>query len=92
MTSADDGGEKLAVSGWGLRVESIVVALIGGAVTLFGVCLSNSRSRAVMEVKIDELTRRVEKHNSLVERTYRLEQDVAVIRRDVESLEGRIGR
>lgn len=49
-----------------------------------GAVLSNSRSRAVMEVKIDELTRRVEKHNCLVERTYRLEQDMAVIRRDVE--------
>ena len=73
-------------------MESIVVALIGGAVTLAGVVLSNSRSRAVMEVKIDELCRRVEKHNCLVERTYRLEQDVAVVKRDVESLEGRGGR
>lgn len=73
-------------------MESIVVALIGGAVTLAGVVLSNSRSRAVMEVKIDELSRRVEKHNCLVERTYRLEQDVAVVKRDVESLEGRVGR
>ncbi len=73
-------------------MESIVVALIGGAVTLAGVVLSNSRSRAVMELKIDELSRRVEKHNCLVERTYRLEQDVAVVKRDVESLEGRAGR
>lgn len=73
-------------------MESIVVALIGGAVTLAGVVLSNSRSRAVMELKIDELSRRVEKHNCLVERTYRLEQDVAVVKRDVESLEGRVGR
>lgn len=68
-------------------MESIVVALIGGAVTLVGVVLSNSRSRAVMEVKIDELSRRVEKHNCLVERTYRLEQDMAVVRRDVDALE-----
>ena len=70
-------------------MESIVVALIGGVVTLVGVVLSNSRSRAVMEVKIDELSRRVEKHNCLVERTYRLEQDMAVVRRDVDALEER---
>ncbi len=50
-------------------MESTVVALIGGVVTLVGVDLSNSRSRAVMEVKIDELSRRVEKHSSLVEWT-----------------------
>lgn len=73
-------------------MESIVVALIGGAVTLAGVVLSNSRSRAVMEVKIDELSRRVEKHNCLVERTYRLEQDMAVVRRDVDALEERSGK
>ena len=73
-------------------MESIVVALIGGAVTLAGVVASNSRSRAVLEEKVDELSRRVEKHNCLVERTYRLERDMALVRRDVESLEERAGR
>lgn len=61
-------------------MESIVVALIGGVVTLAGVCLSNSRSRAVLECKIDELARRVDKHNSLVERMYAVEQDVALLK------------
>lgn len=37
-----------------------------------------------MEQKIDELTRRVEKHNCLVERTYLLERDVTVLKNDVE--------
>ena len=75
----------------GVSMESIVVTLIGGVVTLVGVVLSNSRGRAVMEVKIDELPRRVEKHNGLVERTYRLEQDMALVRRDVDALEERAG-
>ena len=70
-------------------MESVLVALIGGAVTLAGVIASNSRSRAVLEQKVDELSRRVEKHNCLVERTYRLERDVALVKRDVESLEER---
>lgn len=73
-------------------MESILVALIRGAVTLAGVVASNSRSRAVLEQKVDELSRRVEKHNCLVERTYRLERDVALVRRDVESLEERAGK
>ena len=73
-------------------MESILVALIGGAVTLAGVVASNSRSRAVLEQKVDELSRRVEKHNCLVDRTYRLERDVALVRRDVESLEERAGK
>ncbi len=40
-------------------MESILVALIGGSVTLPGVVASNSRSRAVLEQKVDELSRRV---------------------------------
>lgn len=79
------------MSCWEVLVESIAVALIG-IVTLVGVIASNSRSRAVMELKIDELTRRVEKHNCLIERTYKLEQDMAVVRRDVDALEERSGR
>ena len=75
-----------------MSMESIVVALIGDVVTHVGVVLSNSHSRSVMEVKIDELSRRVEKHNSLVERTYRLEQDMALVRRDVDALEERSGK
>ena len=46
-------------------MEPILVALIGGAATLAGVVASNSRSRAVLEQKVDELSRRVEKHDCL---------------------------
>lgn len=76
---------------WEVLVESIAVALIG-VVTQVGVIALNSRSRAVMELKIDERARRVEKHNCLIERTYKLEQDMAVVRRDVDALEERSGR
>lgn len=67
-------------------MESIIVACISGVVTLIGVILSNSKSRAVMEVKLDALTEKVEKHNQVLERTYRLEQDMAVAEHDIESL------
>ena len=67
-------------------MESVIVACVTGVVTLVGVLASNSKSRAVMEYKIDALTDKVAKHNCLVERTYRLEQDVAVARNDIETL------
>lgn len=72
-------------------MESIIAATITGVLTLLGVLASNSRSRAVMETKIDELTRRVEMHNRMVERTFRLEQDMAVVKRDIETLSERTG-
>lgn len=74
-----------------MPLESIVVALIGGAVTLIGVLASNSRSSAVMEQKIDDLTRRVSAHNCLVERTYKLERDVALLQNDVAELDRKGG-
>lgn len=73
-------------------MESVAVALITGVLTLAGVLASNSKSRAVIEEKIETLTRQVEKHNSLVERTYQLERDVAMVRNDVESLKREEGR
>lgn len=73
-------------------MESIIVACITGVVTLIGVILSNSKSRAVMEVKLDALTEKVEKHNQVLERTYVLEQDMmAVAMHDIESLKGKVG-
>lgn len=72
-------------------MESIIVACITGVVTLVGVILSNSKSRAVMEVKLDELAAKVEKHNQVLERTYRLEQDMAVAKNDIEALQRKVG-
>lgn len=33
---------------------------------------------AIIDIKIDELSNRVEKHNNVIERTYKLEQDSAI--------------
>lgn len=71
-------------------MESIIVACVTGVVALIGVILSNSKSRAVMEVKLDALTEKVEKHNQVLERTYVLEQDMAVAVHDIESLKGKV--
>ena len=67
-------------------MESIFAAAITGVLTLIGVLVSNSRSRAVMEVKLDTLSERVQKHNELISCTYQLESDMAVTRNDIETL------
>lgn len=72
-------------------MESVVVAIITGVVTLVGVILSNSKSRAVMEVKLDALTAKVEKHNQVLERTYALEKEMAVVKNDIEDIKGKVG-
>ena len=70
-------------------MESLVTALVTGGLTLVGVIVSNLRSQAVMEFKIDELAKRVERHNGMVERTYALEQDMAVAQHDIADLRRR---
>lgn len=61
-------------------METIISACISAAVTLIVCLISNhsqqEKTRALMEYKLDELTRRVDKHNQVVERTYKLEERV----------------
>ena len=45
-------------------MESILSAVIAGAVTLIGVLIANSRSQAVTDTKLEELTREVREHNN----------------------------
>ena len=54
--------------------ESIIVALITGALSLIGVYIANRKSAALMEYRLKELEKKVDKHNKLIERTYRLEE------------------
>ena len=92
MTRADTGGvgvvpHTVLLSWQGVRVlETVFASLITGVLTLAGVLASNSRARAVLEEKVDALARHVEKHNGVIERTYKLEQDVAVVRAELENL------
>ena len=68
-------------------MESIIVALIGGGVTLAGVLIANSRSQAVTDTKLDELTREVREHNNFARRVPVLEEQMKVANHRVEDLE-----
>ena len=67
-------------------MESVITAVVAGVLTLVGVLVSNSRSQAVLEVKIDALASKVEKHNSIIERQYEVERRVSVIENDIEQM------
>lgn len=67
-------------------MESVLAAAITGVLTLIGVLISNSKSRAIVELKVDQLREQVERHNGMVERLYCVEKKVAVLENDVETL------
>lgn len=58
--------------------EAIIVALLGLAGTLIGSYLANRKSTALIAYRLEQLEQKVSKHNNLVERTYALEEAVAL--------------
>ena len=68
--------------------ETIIVALISGAVTLIGVLAANNKSQAVTDTKIDELTREVREHNNFARRVPILEEKMEQVCADIRELQG----
>ena len=70
--------------------ESIIVAIITGVLTLIGVLISNSRSQAVTETKLEELTRAVRLHNNFAQRVPVIEEQIKVANHRINDLENTV--
>ena len=68
-------------------MESIISAILAGAVTLIGVLIANGKSQAVTEYKIEELTREVRRHNNFAERVPVMEEQMKVVNHRPADLE-----
>lgn len=68
-------------------LESVVVAIITGVLTLIGVIINNNKSQAVMEERVDELTREVREHNDFARRMPVVEEQVKEINHRISDLE-----
>ena len=69
-------------------METIITSIITGGITLAGVLIANSKSQAVMETKVEELTREVREHNNFARRMPVGEEQIKVINHRIEDLEG----
>ena len=78
--------------------EAIIVALITGGLSLAGIIYSSNRTaqamdskmdkqQAVMETKLDDLTREVREHNNFAKRMPVVEEQIKVINHRIEDLE-----
>lgn len=67
--------------------ESIIVALISGGLTLIGVLVANSKTQAVTDTKLEELTREVREHNNFAKRMPVVEEQIKVINHRINDLE-----
>lgn len=72
---------------WIAFAASVVTALL----SFLGVYLSNRKSAALMEYRLQQLEKKVDKHNQVIERTYKLEERAAVIETEIVDLKKKVG-
>ena len=65
----------------------IIVSILTGLGTLAGVLISNSRSQAVTETRMEELTREVREHNNFARRMPVVEEQIKVANHRIADLE-----
>lgn len=68
--------------------EAIITALITGGLTLLGVLISNGKRQAIIETKIEELTREVREHNNFAKRMPVVENEITHIEEELKELHG----
>ena len=66
--------------------ETIVVSLITAGFAFLGVYISNRKQAALVAYRLEKLEEKVDKHNNVVERMYRLEEQVKNLRSELEDL------
>lgn len=70
--------------------ETIIVAILSLVGTCVGSVVAVITSNNLTKYKIEELTKQVEKHNQVIERTFMLEQHQAVIDEQIKVANHRI--
>jgi len=70
--------------------DTVVVAVLSLVGTAIGSVVSVLTANRLTNYKIDELHKQVEKHNQVIERTYRLEEHAAVLDVQLDAAELRI--
>lgn len=76
--------------------EAVTVALISGLCvgvpSVIATLFSNNKANALVNYRIDELTKKVEKHNSVVERMTLQERETKALWRKIDEIEMEKGK
>ena len=71
--------------------EDVIVAILSLVGTLAGSLFGILAANKLVVYRIEQLEKKVEKHNQVVERVYNLEKDEAVIKEELKDANHRIG-
>ena len=69
----------------------LAAAAVTAILSFAGVYISNRKQTAVMSYRLSELEKKVDKHNQVIERTYKLEERATVLEKEVEDLRQKAG-
>lgn len=59
-------------------METIIAALVSAGAAIVVCIINHNRTVSLMEYKLDQLTEQVRKHNNLVERMYKVEEQTNI--------------
>lgn len=71
-------------------MDTIIVAAISLIGTLAGSYFANSKTIALLSYRLEQLERKVEKHNSVVERTFQLENNMQTAFSRIDEISGEL--
>ena len=70
--------------------EAVIVGILSLIGTLAGAYFANRKSSALVAYRLEELEKKVDKHNTVIERTYELEKGYAVLDDKIKSAQHRL--
>ena len=68
--------------------DTIIVALLSLAGTIVGSGLGVIASQKLTQYRLEQLEKKVQAHNNLVERTYKLEGEMLECQHDIKDMKG----
>lgn len=68
-------------------VSVLGAPLISAGAAIIVSAIQNRKTVNLIEYKLEELTKKVEKHNNVIERTFKLEGDVKVLEARINDME-----
>lgn len=71
-------------------MTEIIVAIITGIATVAAVVVTNKKSNTLIAYRLEQLEKKVDKHNTVIERTYALEKTTAVLEDKIKSAQHRL--
>lgn len=73
-----------------MDISSIVVGILALAGTLAGSYLANNKTVALILYRLQALEEKMNKHNNVIERTYHIEEEQAVMKEQIKVANHRI--